>query len=181
MENYYKILDINPLASFTDIKKAYRTLAVKYHPDKSKNEETTKLFITITEAYEVLKDSDKRKEYDILYRNIFEKKSTTTEQYKATEETWKAHGEFKAKQYASMGYEEFAKRAFDEILIAKKYTLNFAGIAFCIFAVFTTPTAFSIDPMLGIWCLILYSVLGTILYKRTAKDYKDDRAKKFNS
>ena len=68
-ESYYDLLGVSKSADETEIKKAYRKLAIKYHPDKSpvdKKEEYTEKFKEISEAYEVLSDSDKRKKYDMF-------------------------------------------------------------------------------------------------------------------
>ena len=63
--DYYKILDLKKDASTEDIKKAYRKLARKHHPDLNpNNEEANKKFQQINEANEVLSDPDKRKKYD---------------------------------------------------------------------------------------------------------------------
>ena len=66
-ENFYNLLGIAKNANDSEIKKAYRKLAVKYHPDKSpadKKEEYTEKFKEITEAYEILGDPKKRQIYD---------------------------------------------------------------------------------------------------------------------
>jgi len=62
--SYYDILGINRDASDIEIKKAYRTLSLKYHPDRNPNEEATKKFQEINEAYETLSDASLRKKYD---------------------------------------------------------------------------------------------------------------------
>src|SRR6478735_4161194 len=63
--DYYKILEIDKNASDADIKKAYRKLARKYHPDLNPNDANAKKkFQQINEANEVLSDSEKRKKYD---------------------------------------------------------------------------------------------------------------------
>ncbi len=63
--DYYTILNVSPNASFDEIKKAYRQLALKYHPDKcSGNKVTAAKFQEISEAYEVLCDEAKRERYD---------------------------------------------------------------------------------------------------------------------
>ena len=63
--DYYRILEIKEDADFSDIKKKYRKLAIKYHPDKNPgDDEAVKKFREITEAYEILGDEKKRKEYD---------------------------------------------------------------------------------------------------------------------
>lgn len=67
--DYYKILDVERDASEADIKKSYRRLARKYHPDVSKEPDAEKRFKEIGEAYEVLKDKQKRQSYDQLGAN----------------------------------------------------------------------------------------------------------------
>ncbi|MBJ89849.1 MAG: molecular chaperone DnaJ [Woeseia sp.] len=63
--DYYEILGLPRDASDADIKKSYRRLAMKYHPDRNKDDaDTEKKFKEAKEAYEVLKDSDKRATYD---------------------------------------------------------------------------------------------------------------------
>ncbi len=66
--DYYKVMGLAEDASADDIKKTYRRLARKYHPDVSKEADAENRFKEIGEAYEVLKDPDKRREYDELRR-----------------------------------------------------------------------------------------------------------------
>ena len=68
-KDYYTILDVKRDASETDIKQSYRRLARKYHPDVSKVANAEDRFKELGEAYEVLKDSEKRKSYDQLGAN----------------------------------------------------------------------------------------------------------------
>ncbi len=63
--DYYKILGVNKNASAGEIKKAYRKLAMKYHPDHTKgNKAAEEKFKQISEAYAVLSDKEKRQQYD---------------------------------------------------------------------------------------------------------------------
>ncbi|MDQ0064362.1 J domain-containing protein [Chryseobacterium lathyri] len=65
MKDYYYFLGISPDASEEDIKKAYRKLSLKYHPDKNDNDDFfAGRFREIQEAYEILSDSGKRRTYD---------------------------------------------------------------------------------------------------------------------
>ena len=62
---YYDVLEINPDAELIDIKKAYRKLALKWHPDRNGgSQESTEKFKKIGEAYQVLSDADQRAAYD---------------------------------------------------------------------------------------------------------------------
>ena len=62
MQNYYNVLELKPNATKTDIKKAYRRLAVMYHPDKNPTGEEK--FKEISEAYQILSDSKLKTAYD---------------------------------------------------------------------------------------------------------------------
>lgn len=63
-KDYYKILGVPRDASDRQIKKAFRKLAIKYHPDKNKQKDAEAKFREIAEAYEVLSDEKKRRQYD---------------------------------------------------------------------------------------------------------------------
>ena len=66
-QDYYKYLGLSKKASDKDIKKAYRKLALKYHPDKVAEDEKEKAeekFVKVSEAYSILGDKEKRKVYD---------------------------------------------------------------------------------------------------------------------
>lgn len=66
--DYYKILNVNILASEEKIKKSYRELAKLYHPDRNAGDDVAAdKFKEITEAYDVLSDKKKRMEYNIKY------------------------------------------------------------------------------------------------------------------
>lgn len=63
-KDYYKILGISRDATEDDVKKAYRKMALKYHPDKNKSPGAEETFKEIAEAYEVLSDKKKRETFD---------------------------------------------------------------------------------------------------------------------
>ncbi|HYY86902.1 MAG TPA: DnaJ domain-containing protein [Nitrososphaeraceae archaeon] len=64
MDDYYSALELNKNASMDEIRKSFRTLALKYHPDKNKDEGSKEKFMKIVEAYEVLSNASVKKNYD---------------------------------------------------------------------------------------------------------------------
>ena len=92
-KDYYKVLGVDRAASDEEIKKTYRKLALKYHPDKNPdNPEAEAKFKDINEAYEVLGDTKKRAKYDQLGSS-----------YRAWERTGRDPGNFDWSQWSS-GY-----------------------------------------------------------------------------
>lgn len=70
--DYYETLGVSKTASATEVKKAYRKLALKYHPDKNNGDKNAEAkFKQISEAYAVLSDDNKRKQYDMYGANGF--------------------------------------------------------------------------------------------------------------
>jgi len=82
-EDYYKILGVQKSASNEDIKKAYRKLAMKYHPDHTKGDKAAEeKFKKISEAYAVLSDKEKRKEYDTFGAEGFQQRFSQEDIFK---------------------------------------------------------------------------------------------------
>src|SRR5260370_26930727 len=71
--DYYEILSVSRSATDDDIKKAYRRLALQYHPDRNSAPEATERFKEATEAYQVLSDAEKRSQYDRYGHSAFER------------------------------------------------------------------------------------------------------------
>jgi DnaJ-class molecular chaperone len=70
--DYYQILGVSKTATETEIKRAYRKLALQYHPDRNKGKEAEGKFKEVTKAYEVLSDTSKRQTYDQFGAAAFE-------------------------------------------------------------------------------------------------------------
>ncbi len=65
MPSYYEVLEVSPDATPEEIKKSFRKLALKYHPDRNGNsDESKQKFMRLVEAYEVLSNEQSRKKYD---------------------------------------------------------------------------------------------------------------------
>ncbi|MDI1318173.1 DnaJ C-terminal domain-containing protein [Flavobacterium sp.] len=121
-KDYYKILDIPKTASADEVKKAYRKLAVKYHPDKNKdNKVAEEKFKEVNEAHEILKDETKRKEYDSLaedYRNY--EKSGGKQGFEGYSQSSRNQGA----SYQNRGY---GGQQFDEDSFADFFSNMFGG------------------------------------------------------
>ncbi len=84
MINYYKILKVEFGATQIDIKKAFRKLAIIYHPDKNKGDlKSEEIFKIIISAYEVLSNKEKRAKYDLEFKKNLENQQTKSN-YKHT-------------------------------------------------------------------------------------------------
>ncbi len=102
--DYYKILGVKKQSNLSEIKKAYRKLAIKYHPDKNpeNTKEAKEKFLRIQEAYEVLQDIDKRKKYDRLY-DIEQKRKS--EPFKTTSNYYSTSNDY---DYSETMYDNYA-------------------------------------------------------------------------
>jgi molecular chaperone DnaJ len=91
-EDYYQVLGVDKSATTEDIKKAYRKIALKYHPDRNPdNKEAEHIFKKAAEAYDVLGDSEKKKRYDLY--GIEGLKGTEARGYNTFEDIFEAFGD----------------------------------------------------------------------------------------
>src|SRR3989344_7511236 len=71
-KDFYQVLGVSKTASPEELKRAYRKLALQYHPDKNKTKEAEEKFKEINHAYEVLSDPQKKQQYDQFGSTAFE-------------------------------------------------------------------------------------------------------------
>ena len=91
MMDFYELLGVKKNATKEEIKKAYRDMVKRYHPDVNKSDEASKIIISLNEAKETLLDDDKRLEYDKLLNDINHSKtySNDSTSYSAKKEEYK--------------------------------------------------------------------------------------------
>ena len=118
MKDYYKILNVTRSDNAITIKKTYRKLALDLHPDINKSPDAHDKFIELNEAYQVLNDYNKRRQYDRLYDyqilNYLPKKKAT---YERNHNAWETNvnnsakkGRNRGKKYASENGRKFKRR-----------------------------------------------------------------------
>lgn len=83
--DYYEILGVSRSTSKSQIKDSYRKLAMKYHPDRNKAPDAEEKFKEISEAYAVLSDNEKRRQYDILGHSGFDQRYTTEDIFRGVD------------------------------------------------------------------------------------------------
>ena len=83
--DYYEVLGISRTASKDEIKNAYRKLALQYHPDRNKLPGAEERFKEISEAYAVLSDDEKRRQYDSLGREDFSQRYTEEDLFRGAD------------------------------------------------------------------------------------------------
>ena len=91
MMDFYELLGVKKDATKEEIKKAYRDMVKRYHPDVNKSDEASKIIISLNEAKETLLDDDKRREYDKLLNDINHSKtySNDSTSYSAKKKEYK--------------------------------------------------------------------------------------------
>jgi hypothetical protein len=86
MTDYYKLLGVLPTSTTDEIKKAYRQLALKYHPDRNPEDSISEAYFKkVTEAYTILSDPEKRENYNWEYKKKQETSRNQSQQQKQTE------------------------------------------------------------------------------------------------
>lgn len=123
--DYYKILGIDKSANEAEIKKVYRKLARKYHPDLNPNDETAKVkFQELNEANEVLSDPEKRKKYDKYgkdwkHADEFEKQGQYQQQNRSSQSN--------SSHFNDQDYSSFFESMFGGMGGGKQRTSSFKG------------------------------------------------------
>lgn len=124
--DYYHVLGVPEDASTLDIKKAYRRLALRYHPDKNPSADAHAKFIEINEAYLILSDDEARRRYDATRvhddpHRAYRQRSNSGSAFESTRtddgdlDAWIRNAQRQAQQYAAMDYARFAKLVGDVV------------------------------------------------------------------
>jgi len=184
-KDYYKRLGIGRNATKQEIKKAYRKLALQYHPDKNKSPDAHETFITINEAYLILYDEEAKakydKEYDYFISNesrYYEKKNYTNDTTSSKKSSdfddfdlnkWAKNARKQGDEFAKMKFSEFSKIVFGYIKetgIELGNTLaRFYGVVFIIGGIIGIASSTKNNSSSIILLSIVSLILGIILFR----------------
>lgn len=164
-KDYYSILDVKPDSTLEEIKSSFKKQAIKWHPDKNPNQDTTIQMQEINEAYLILKDLDARARYNKEYEKYHEfindldsksssnkqsedKRNDNTEQYTVTDELlkrWMDNASQQAISLAKQTIEDFKEIA----MVGIKEAAKGAG------------TQFAYQVVAGILMLLIFGLIQT--------------------
>lgn len=192
LKDYYNILEVDFGLDILAIKKAYRRLALRYHPDKNNSYDANQIFIEITEAYVVLSNPITKEEYDRLYQAFFRTKSTaifSPSDHKKTSESrqreWAEFGKEKAKEFSSIPFEVFARQLLKELNVGASYIPNAIAILFVVGGALgmltILPKSFEDSSGGGLFLtfiIVCLFYLGYRLFLVAEADYKEERKQK---
>ncbi|MFY0673032.1 MAG: DnaJ domain-containing protein [Bacteroidia bacterium] len=149
MVNLYEILGVDSNATDKEIKRAFRVMAKKYHPDVSKEPNAQAKFNEVYSAYEILGDIDKRSYYDELLIQPTNEYSETESDFYYDESPvyeWREEAYATAKGYGNMSFKDFRNQ---KIFLHQwssipfiEWSINAAVILFLAFAIYVASSAF---------------------------------------
>lgn len=156
IKNHYQILGISRIADNKEIKKAYKKLAIKFHPDKNNGDKYfEERFKEIQESYEVLINPEKKSEYDRIYDSFFssnQKENYNQSTYKNTNTSYSNQKETERKQEQKKKEDAEKSRVSN---IKKNTELEFEDKAWIFIANFTV-----IGSIIGLFMFIKYRAEG---------------------
>ena len=109
-KDYYEVLGLQKGADEKEIKRAYKRLAMKYHPDRTKGDkESEEKFKEINEAYSILNDKEKKNIYDLNYQKNNYRQSTNNNSYNSTNNSEKKEQKKEPKSEPKTEYKSTTK------------------------------------------------------------------------
>jgi DnaJ-class molecular chaperone len=112
--DYFHILGVQPGCSDEDVKRSYRKLALEWHPDRNKSSQATAKFKQISEAYEALRNEEKRKAYEYRISNHFVTKEYQPQRNYGYEGYGSGSSNGSGSSGKSSSYNQWYKQAFYE-------------------------------------------------------------------
>ncbi|TVQ15953.1 MAG: hypothetical protein EA361_04865 [Bacteroidetes bacterium] len=167
MSNYYQILGVSHFASASDLRKAFREKAKCFHPDVNHSASAAREFKRVNEAYQVLKDSEKRRIYDMRLHNGYPSQKVY---YRPGKVKYRARGDryahYDTREQMDTRFEIFEKY-FDVVLFVTLLFVGFFGLFYGLYRLLINPSE-DLNPFPGIIMGVLFT--GLILFFWRTKD-----------
>jgi curved DNA-binding protein CbpA len=193
IKDHYKTLGIQRESPLEDVKKAYRSLALKWHPDVNKGSDAHEKFIEINEAYLILSDKEAKQKYDYEYDNYIKvsvddfvsKASNMSQTYEYSTYSdsnlndWSKTARKQAEKYASMSFKDFSNLIKE--VIKETSIQGFTAIIYAISGILGANAIFSLiiglrdskPEKIGLaFVFIIISIVGFIF---TSKKYNHEK------
>ena len=179
MKDYYSLLGVDTKATKAEIKKNYRLLAAKFHPDKNPDPDASAKFIAITEAYDVLSNTKSRARYDLIRWQKLKQKNNPNDYNIVVPPTESLRSiRNKAQQKRSLKYhntKNTTERQFqlvvESLYIFARYMFHILGIPLFIVILYSVleqlSEAFEVGIGRGIGLAAFVVLLGYIIFKIT--------------
>ncbi len=164
MKNYYKILGVSQSANSEAIKRAYRNKAKTYHPDISSAKISKEQFQLINEAYQVLKDEQKRRLYDHRLKQSYIKQKMNYNKVRTPYYGSYAGRPFYASRSTSSSSGNYKhEKILDNILFLFMILVGFYAIGFGVYQLFFTEVE-DVNPMAGIISGLIFTFVIVYAY-----------------
>lgn len=166
MKDYYRILGLKPDASFDEIKKAYRTLAKRYHPDSSHHLSSEGRFIEVNEAYEFLADPVRRSGYKGRPKISPEEAKRREDIYRQWVQNQQDLARRRAQRHSRESFDKFSESSIYKtaMLVSRVYNYIFFAVGVALTIVPVTIMIFQApseeEDQRQLWEFILPVVLG---------------------
>ena len=187
--DYYKILDVSSEASREEVSKAYRRQAKRYHPDRNDDPNAHQLFIAVHEAYEVLRDEDRRDAYNERYQACYKNDAEPEHSEEYHEQAFALaaeQGRAEGERYAA-DYSLFSKKVLEGVTVALIAELFLAiifqnlnsgllfGLGFLIAGGYMVFKGLEPLSFVQISCGVLIMVVGFLILRNKLKKIADQR------
>ncbi len=176
MKNYYKILGVSQTATLEAIKRAYREKAKKYHPDVNNKKKSKEQFQLINEAYQVLKNEQKRKIYDSRFVRVQQRHNPYYKQ--RTRPAYKRTDPYKRRYYYRPGYnnnreqqskaEKKFEKIFDNILFLFMLLVGIYAFGFGLYRTIFSPVD-GINSIAGLISGLIFTIVIIYGWKQRLK------------
>jgi len=177
MKDYYALLGLERNATNADVKKNYRLLATKYHPDKNDDPEASKKFIAITEAYDVLSNKKGRAQYDLFVWEKLKRKKASQDSYDILvppRESTRTRRN-KKQQKRSIKYHQAAtpeaklyRLVVESIMVVSRYITHIVGVSLALVVLDSVKNylsqAFEKSGIQGVFVLIIIAAIVYLIY-----------------